>query len=252
MSLFDALVRVKDATDVSPVILHAPHGGRVVSDRFRAAFVISDAALEREHDALVDHFTDRIADAAVSGGPVASSVVNGLSRFVVDVERFDDESEEKNTVGQGVRYTHGAWRDRIRDSRAEDIAPLGTFYADYAAEVERLTDAALARHGRAVIIDIHSYNARPLPHELHADERRPELCVGFEEFHASPDLRDAVDHAFAGIDRVANEPFHGSYVPLKHYRRDARVQSVMLEIRRDVYMDEVAVVADGGFPRRIG
>lgn len=33
----------------------------------------------------------------------------------------------------------------------------------------------------------------------------------------------------------------GSYVPLKHYRSDARVSSVMLEIRRDVYMDESTV-----------
>ncbi|MEG1392041.1 MAG: hypothetical protein RSC50_03955, partial [Aurantimicrobium sp.] len=38
------------------------------------------------------------------------------------------------------------------------------------------------------------------------------------------------------------ESFHGTYVPLRFYEaKDSRVQSVMLEIRRDTYMDEKSI-----------
>ena len=35
-----------------------------------------------------------------------------------------------------------------------------------------------------------------------------------------------------------NEPLTGTYVPLHHYGQDDRVHSLMLEIRRDVHLDE--------------
>ncbi|WP_394554572.1 N-formylglutamate amidohydrolase [Agromyces sp. MMS24-JH15] len=170
--LFDELVAVVDATATSPVILHAPHGGRVVPAAFRPAFTITDAALAREHDALVDHFTDRVVVAAIGADaselesfgavgaarsirlPMASAVINGLSRFVVDVERFDDESEEKIAVGQGVLYSHGAWRDPIRVVPRADVESLMEFYRAYSAAIERLVDAALAHHGRAVMLEV--------------------------------------------------------------------------------------------------
>jgi hypothetical protein len=77
---------------------------------------------------------------------------------------------------------------------------------------------------------------------VHAGEPRPQLDVGTDETHTSPELLAAARDAFGDLKTGVNESFHGTYVPLRFYDEgDTRVQSVMLEIRRDVYMDEDAV-----------
>ncbi|MFQ5752575.1 MAG: N-formylglutamate amidohydrolase [bacterium] len=35
-----------------------------------------------------------------------------------------------------------------------------------------------------------------------------------------------------------NQPFEGSYVPLRYFHREKRVKSIMIEINRGNYMDE--------------
>jgi hypothetical protein len=50
---------------------------------------------------------------------------------------------------------------------------------------------------------------------------------------------EAARAAFAAVGPIAlDAPFAGTYVPLAHHRRERRVLSLMLEIRRDVYMTE--------------
>ena len=225
---------------VSPVILHAPHGGRAIPQKFLESFVVTPEELEAEKDALTDHHTDVLVS-SVTG---ASTVVNHMSRFAVDVERFPDESEEMNEVGMGALYTHGSRRQEIRRPTLRDRDALMAFFDDYSASVTSLVDSALLQHGRALIIDVHSFTKDPLAHELHADQSRPPLCIGFDPFHASPAFIEMVTDAFGWLPSTPNEPFQGAYVPLRHYRTDPRVMSVMLEIRRDVYMDEASLERD--------
>ena len=42
-------------------------------------------------------------------------------------------------------------------------------------------------------------------------------------------------------------PFSGFIVPIDHYQKDKRVQSIMIEIRRDLYMNEETGVKIDGF-----
>ena len=46
------------------------------------------------------------------------------------------------------------------------------------------------------------------------------------------------------METALNTPFAGTLVPLKHFGKEPRVHSVMLEIRRDQYMDESKMVGD--------
>jgi N-formylglutamate deformylase len=43
-----------------------------------------------------------------------------------------------------------------------------------------------------------------------------------------------------------NEPFKGTFVPLPFYRKDRRVLSVMIELKRSLYMDERTWERNGG------
>jgi len=119
---------------------------------------------------------------------------------------------------------------------------LREFFDAYSLAFTELVQRTVYAHGRAIIVDVHSYPTSPLPYEVHADEPRPQLDVGADDTHTSPELLAAVREAFGHLAVGVNESFHGTYVPLRFYdARDARVQSVMLEIRRDMYMDEATV-----------
>ena len=41
-----------------------------------------------------------------------------------------------------------------------------------------------------------------------------------------------------GYSTARDQPFRGTIVPMKHYRKDHRVQSLMIEINRWLYLGE--------------
>jgi N-formylglutamate amidohydrolase len=239
------LIQMSDRCAESPVIVLAPHAGREVPEDDREAFSISRSELEAEQDRLVDHHTDSLAR-GIGESVSASVVVNTLSRFVVDVERFPDDREEMNAVGMGVFYSHGSLRQPIRSLKAINHERLMAFYEHYSLAVEALVARALEVHGRALIIDVHSYPSQPLPYELHSDERRPDLCLGFEQPHEPKSLVDAFHACHSPLEVVDNQPFHGSYVPLRFFGLESRVSSIMLEIRRDIYLQPTTLEPRGG------
>ncbi|WP_086301243.1 N-formylglutamate amidohydrolase [Campylobacter devanensis] len=53
-------------------------------------------------------------------------------------------------------------------------------------------------------------------------------------------LLDFAKSAFekAGFEVALNTPFAGAITPIKFYEKDSRVSSLMIEVRRDLYMDE--------------
>ena len=53
-------------------------------------------------------------------------------------------------------------------------------------------------------------------------------------------LLDFAKSAFekAGFEVAINTPFAGAITPIKFYEKDSRVSSLMIKVRRDLYMDE--------------
>lgn len=230
----------------SRVIIHVPHSSRAIPDDVRHDILLDDDALEHELDAMTDSFADVIAEQVADRLGLRPWIfVNDLSRLVVDPERFTDESEEMNAVGMGAIYTRTATGAPLRSADEHDNSSLlDDYFAPYAAGLTELVDQRLRETGEVTIIDLHSFPREALPYELHGSSPRPEICLGTDSFHTTPHLLETARQAFSEFEVGRDSPFAGCYVPLAHYRKDERVQALMIELRRDLYMDEAFQLVD--------
>ena len=220
------------------VIIHVPHAGLGVPLGFRDQFLLGPEELAAEMRTMADVATDGLAlDAFHSLEAQPWLFINKLSRLVFDPERFPDETEEMNSVGMGVVYTKTSDQRDLRDPNkfeAEEI--VKQLFEPYAKTLRDLTSELLSKHGTVTIVDLHSFSPDPLPYELHKEGERPSVCLGVDEYHTSPHLLEKARTSFECLGTIAiNTPFAGTYVPLDFYKADIRVQSIMLEIRKDTY-----------------
>ncbi|MER7177304.1 N-formylglutamate amidohydrolase [Streptomyces mesophilus] len=231
---------VRPGADDSPVLLHVPHGAWEIPAAVRADIVLDDAALEAEARHITDAHTAEIAAyAARTADRAPWRFVNRLSRLVVDPERFPDEREEMAAVGMGAVYTRTTHREVLRPDGFDPGPLLERYFHPYADAMTDAVQGRLKAAGRAVVIDVHSYPTRPLPYELHGDGPRPPVCLGVDAFHTPPELLADAEEIFGRFGGTAvDSPFAGTYVPLRFYGHEERVQALMIEIRRDLYMSE--------------
>jgi len=225
----------------SPYIVHVPHSSTRIPDDVRPQLLLDDDALAEELRLMTDARTDELALlAAGQVSPRPWLFVNRLSRLVVDPERLPNEHEELYAVGMGAVYSRTSAGLVLRDPGAEAERSLLTrFFTPYAEGLADLVDERLSATGRAVLVDLHSYPVQALPYERHQDARRPPVCVGVDVDHTPAALVERVSRACSVIGQVVvNEPFAGSYIPLRHFGRDNRVASVMVELRRDTYLSD--------------
>lgn len=188
---------------------------------------------------MTDAHTDELATQALEQvSPRPWLFVNRLSRLVVDPERLPNEHEELYAVGMGAVYTRTSSGLALRDADEQvERELLRRFLTPYADALADLVEERLDDTGYAVLLDLHSYPVLALPYERHQHAKRPPVCLGVDVDHTPAALVERVSRACSVIGEVVvNEPFAGSYIPLRHFGRDNRVSSVMVELRRDMYL----------------
>ena len=234
---------------MTPLLLHLPHDSIVIPADAAADFLLSGVELRHELHRLTDWHT---ADLYAADTNPVDLVQAEVSRFVVDVERFpDDRDEPCAKVGMGATYVRTCAGQPLRVLSTERRAELMERY--YWPHHRRLDEAAaerLARFGRCVILDAHSFPTGPLLTQVDF-AAPPEIGIGTQAGHTAPELLAlAVDffrrHGFVvGV----NVPFSGTMVPNRFFGKDSRVQSLMIEVRRDLYMDQATAEHHAGFAR---
>jgi N-formylglutamate amidohydrolase len=220
-------------------IRHIPHSSTEIPESYREPFLLSDEKLDREVLRMTDWYTDELF-----GGDTEGALVFPVSRLLVDVERFENDDEEiMASRGMGVLYTktHDLRPLRREPTPEEREELLSRYYRPHHEKLERMVDDSLEKLGHALVIDCHSFPSRRLPYEMAAeDDPRPEICIGTDSFHTPAWLRAVAAESFtrAGFSVDLDSPFSGALTPMKHYGKEKRVHSLMIEVRRDLYMDE--------------
>ena len=234
---------------MTPLFLHLPHDSTVIPSAERADFVVSEEALRHELLRLTDWHT---ADLYAYGADPADVVRAEVSRLVVDVERFADDAQERcAAVGMGATYVKTCAGNPLRALSAERRAELlDRYYWPHHCRLDEAAAERLARFGRCVILDAHSFPTTPLPTQVDFSAP-PEIGIGTQPGHTSPELLALAESFFRrhGFVVGVDVPFSGAIVPNRFYGTDQAVQSVMIEVRRDLYMDETSGERHAGFAR---
>lgn len=223
-----------------PVILHIPHSSTLIPEEYYSDFCVSPEALAIENLRLADLYTDEIYIL-----PDARSAVFPVSRFLVDAERFSDDSQESMAQrGMGALYTVGTNLNDIRpnlsDSRRQEL--MSRYYWVHHNKLDDMVAEILKDNPHCLFIDCHSYPSKALPYELdNMTLSRPQIGIGTDPFHTPPELAQIVKDAFiaSGYEVGLDTPFSGTLVPNGSYHQNKRVMAFMIEIRKDLYMNEV-------------
>jgi N-formylglutamate amidohydrolase len=234
---------------MTPLLVHVPHDATIIPPDERRDFLLSEEELRAESLRLTDAHT---AALYAEGLPPEDFVRAEVSRLVVDVERFADDAQEPCArVGMGATYVRTSDGRPLRALTPQRRAELmARHYWPHHRALDAAAVARLARFGRCLILDAHSYPTGPLPTQL-ASGPSPEIGVGTQPGHTPPPLRDVVVDFFRahGYSVGVDVPFSGAMVPNSCFGREPRLWSVMIEVRRDLYMDETTGDRHAGFAR---
>lgn len=228
------------------MILHIPHASGRIPEGFRDQFALTDDELQLEQLKLVDAYTDELFHF-----PGVGKVEFPYSRLLVDMERFPDDAQEPmSKIGMGRFYLKTTDGRLLRRTLTPSEAKiLDRLYIEHHQKLAETVEQELSDNGRSLLIDCHSFPSTPLPCDQYQSQPRPDFCIGTDDFHTPDNL---VQTAFQyledeGYSVVLNRPYSGTLVPLKFYRTEPRVSSIMIEINRKLYMDETTGFKTGEF-----
>lgn len=234
---------------MTPLLVHIPHDSTVIPPAEQADFLVSASELRHELLRLTDwHTRELYADGLAADDMLRAE----FSRLVVDVERFDDDRVEPcAAVGMGATYVRtcdGRPLRTLTPIRRAEL--LGRYYWPHHRRLDEAAAERLARFGRCVILDAHSFPTGPLPTQVDFSAP-PEIGIGTQPGHTPPELRALAEGFFRSRGFVVgvDVPFRGAIVPNRFFGHEPRVRSVMIEVRRDLYMDEATGERHEGFGR---
>lgn len=225
--------------DSSPLFATAIHDGHELRDELPPLLAIDEAQRLREEDPGTGDWT-RVAP---------NRLRVRRSRFEVDLNRPREKAV--------YRTAEDAWGLHVWKYPPDEatVERSLTIYDAFYAEIRSLLEAMVARWGRVVVLDLHSYNHRRDGADAPpADPRRnPDINLGTGTMYR-PRWAPLVDRFIADLQSAAfpghpldvreNVKFRGGYFPQWIHETFPQTVCVLSVEVKKIYMDEWTGVVD--------
>ena len=227
---------------MSNVILHIPHSSVFIP--FYDGYIVTKEEIEAEQLILTDWYTDDLFQFES-----AIPVVAPFSRLFCDPERFEDDSLEiMAAVGMGVLYEKKVNGERLRvvdDDLRERI--ITAYYRVHHQNFSDAVNKQLKEYRNVLIIDCHSFPSQP--RDLNKYVPYPDYNIGTDPFHTPQGLLEQAKQFFKqqNLSLGIDHPYSGSIVPAEHYRKDKKVQTIMLEVNRALYLEDGTAIKNKNY-----
>jgi N-formylglutamate amidohydrolase len=252
---------LRPAQQSAPFVFSSPHSGRIYPAEFLALSRLDPLTLRKSEDCLIDHLFRPVANL---GAPLISA---RFPRAYLDLNRepyeidpdLVDEPPPPHANSQSVRVAGGLGTVARIVSDGEEIyrerlplrsvmARVEQLYFPFHSELSRLIEETRQQFGYAILIDCHSMPSTAM---TPGGGQRPDIVIG-DRFGASCDSRLAglVREAFRskGYGVQMNRPYAGGYITEHHGRPTRGVHALQLEINRGLYLDELTLQPNAGYP----
>lgn len=239
------------------IILHIPHSSVKIPEKYRDLFYLNDDQLKTELLHMTDSYTDELF--GIPEIQERNIVIFPYSRLICDVERFRDDRMEPMAIrGMGVCYETTSEMKPLKQVSYLHRTEMLSIYDRHHAVLAAAADRVIQNYGTGLLIDCHSFASKPLPYEIAGNRgtedryrTRPDICIGTDPEHTPDWLKESMERAFTdcGYTVKYNYPFSGTLVPMKYYRRNPHLSSIMIEVNRSLYMDESTGEKTQGFQR---
>jgi len=223
-------------------LFHIPHSSTFIPNEFKSDYLISNEELQNNIFEYADLFTDELFEISNQ----YNSMINPYSRLFFDPERFGDDNIEpmQEKYGLGWFYENCILENKpLRNKTTKN--EIRKFFDEYHKKLNQLTSNILKVHKEVTVVDCHSYSDRE--YWFLKDIKRPDICIGFESFHADLDLVKRIQEEFSNYSIGINNPYAGSLVPTNYWQKESRVKSVMIEINKRLYLEEDNITKNSNF-----
>ena len=233
-----------------PVVVDVPHAGEWIPDDVRSEMVIGTKMLRRDLDLYVDQFWESTTDLG------ATLMVSNVSRYVVDLNRADDDVSPQTVKGgkrvneEGYYQDRGVvWRTTTGKtpvmsgpmSKSSFRDRLDRFYYPYHQALADAIKSVRSQFGYCILIDGHSMPSTGRKGHSDPGRKRAEIVPGDVEGQSCDrTLRWLVEEHFrdAGYSVRSNEPYKGGWITRNYGKPEKGVHAIQIEVRRDLYMNE--------------